>query len=146
MKGLHVMTLAEKSFSIKVPYDGATLPELLGDQYYEKDTDERLGKFIGWRDINTNKIYSKDSILSNAHCDFINQLVNTGLLGCITYFGLFSTSAVRFFKSKNPLLIILGICICSYLIFNIFSFQQIYNTTHIYLLLGIGEAVRRKTN
>ena len=85
----------------------------------------------------------ENNILSNAHCDFITQLINTGLLGCITYFGLFLTSAVRFFKSKKPFLIIWGICICSYLFFNIFSFQQIYNTTHIYLLLGIGEGIRR---
>lgn len=86
------------------------------------------------------------SRLTNAHNEALTVLVNTGLLGLVTWAGFFLTKAVSFLKNnkKNVLAFACGLAVVGYLSNNLFSFQQVLNGPFVYIALGIGEAVLRK--
>ncbi len=92
-----------------------------------------------------------DSRLTNAHSEWITVLVNTGLLGLITYVGMFMTKTVRYIANgmnKNislPIAFVCGLALVGYMSNNIFSFQQVLNGPFVYIMLGIGEAVIRES-
>jgi len=83
--------------------------------------------------------------LTNAHNEMITLLVNVGIWGLITFCVAFVSSVSRLMKrlSQNPLALIFIVSICSYLIHNQFSFQQILNTPYIYMMLGLAECMMR---
>lgn len=83
--------------------------------------------------------------LTNAHNEMITLLVNVGVWGLLTFCIGFFSSVVRLVKRlpKNPLALIFIISICSYLVHNQFSFQQILNTPYIYMMLGLAECMMR---
>lgn len=84
--------------------------------------------------------------LTNAHSELITLLVNTGVLGVVSFLGIFISSIVRLLKKalKNPICLICAVCAISYLIHNTFSFQQIVNTPFVFMMLGVGENMLRK--
>lgn len=83
--------------------------------------------------------------LTNAHNEMITLLVNVGIWGLITFCVAFVSSVSRLMKrlSQNSLALIFIVSICSYLIHNQFSFQQILNTPYIYMMLGLAECMMR---
>lgn len=83
--------------------------------------------------------------LTNAHNEMITLLVNVGIWGLITFCVAFVSSVSRLMKrlSQNPLALIFIVSICSYLIHNQFSFQQILNTPYIYMMIGLAECMMR---
>ena len=85
-----------------------------------------------------------DVRLTNAHGEWITLLVNTGLFGTLSFIGMVVTAIWRFLKSKNAIAIACGMSIFAYTIHNLFSFQQIMNVTHFFVVLAIGECVIRK--
>lgn len=84
--------------------------------------------------------------LTNAHNEWLTVLVNTGILGCISFGGMMLTAIGRFIrrKEKNMYACACGFCLLAYTINNMFSFQQAMNASTIFLLLGMGEAYNRK--
>ena len=84
--------------------------------------------------------------LTNAHNEMITILVNTGILGLLTFLGIFISSIVRHLRKmkQNPMCLIIAVSAISYLFHNIFSFQQIVNTPFAFLMLGLGENILRK--
>ncbi len=85
--------------------------------------------------------------LTNAHNEQISLLVNVGLLGWVCYMGLFVSAFVRYMRkaSRQPVLYLCAICILTYTVHNMVSFQQVLNTPFIFILLGIGEKFYRCT-
>ncbi|MBE5851586.1 MAG: hypothetical protein E7299_01325 [Lachnospiraceae bacterium] len=83
--------------------------------------------------------------LTNAHNEMITLLVNVGIWGLFTFCVAFISSVSRLIKHfpKRPMALIFIISICSYLIHNQFSFQQILNTPYIYMMLGLAECMMR---
>lgn len=80
--------------------------------------------------------------LTNAHNEWLNILVNMGLLGVISFVGIIVSAIVTFFKEKEtgiPIACALGIL--AHTFNNIFSFQQVLNMTVLFLLLGMGSAI-----
>ena len=75
--------------------------------------------------------------LANAHNEFLTMLVNTGLLGAITYAGLFFNAIKKATKSANPFMKVILFGILGYVINNLFSFQQVISTSFVFVLLGI---------
>lgn len=91
-----------------------------------------------------------DSRLTNAHGEWITVLVNTGLLGLITYVVMFMTKIVRYITNGMnkdvplPIAFVCGLALIGYMSNNIFSFQQVLNGPFVYIMMGIGEAVIRE--
>ena len=87
-----------------------------------------------------------DSILANAHNEWLNMLLTTGIFGLITYAGTFICAFVLFIKEqKNSIyLLIAAACICSYFFHNIFCYQQVVCTPFVFLMIGLGEFIRRE--
>lgn len=80
--------------------------------------------------------------LTNAHNEWLTVLVNTGLLGLVSYVGLMVSAMVRLTGRKGGSLVscACGFCLLGYTVNNMFSFQQSMNTAAIFLMLGMGEA------
>lgn len=80
--------------------------------------------------------------LTNAHNEWLTVLVDTGLLGLVSYGGLMVSAMVRLTGRRGGSLIscACGFCLLGYMVNNIFSFQQSMNTAVIFLMLGMGEA------
>ena len=86
------------------------------------------------------------SRLTNAHGEWITILANLGLLGLIGFGGMMISAIIRYIKgSRNhALCVAFGISLFCYTIHNIFSFEQTMNVTQMYIVLGLGECIRRK--
>lgn len=82
-----------------------------------------------------------DSILTNAHCEIVTNLINLGVLGTAAFVGVFATFVVRCMKKgeKQPYLYIPAICVICYFANNLISFSQVLNIPFLFLILGIGE-------
>ena len=92
------------------------------------------------------KEYFNSLSLTNAHCEWLTALVNTGLLGMVCYAGLMLSAIVRFLKVRKALPFV-GACgfgVLAYTINNLVSFQQSMSTITVFLVLGMGEAYLRR--
>jgi len=83
------------------------------------------------------------SVLTNAHNEWFNIMINEGILGLIAYGGIFVSAAVSFIKnrSKEIMLMAVAICILSYAFHNMYCYQQVMCTPVIFILIGIGASV-----
>ena len=88
------------------------------------------------------------SRLTNAHGEWITILANLGLLGLVGFGGMMTSAIIRFIKSSrnHPLCVVFGISLFSYTVHNIFSFEQTMNVTQMYIVLGLGECIKRQIN
>lgn len=89
--------------------------------------------------------------LTNAHNEWLTVLVNNGILGFISYGGIFTGAVIRFIYQaqkalgeRKKFLYIFGMCAFTYTIHNVVSFQQILSTPFIFLLLGMGERLAKE--
>lgn len=88
----------------------------------------------------------ENAIFANAHNEWLNQLVNTGLVGLISYMGIFAAGFRDFGRRCKgdsffylPLMMLI-----MYLVNSLFSFQQVLNAPFLFLILGVCENRRRK--
>lgn len=102
------------------------------------------------------------SRLTNAHNEWITVLVNTGILGLLSFVGFFFAKTIRYIRafvqdSGNALGISVGsdwkslalvfasgLALVGYTSHNLFSFQQALNGPFVYIMMGIGEALLLK--
>lgn len=85
------------------------------------------------------------AILTNAHNEWLNELVNLGILGLLGFAGAMLSAMARFFKKgrRNPLLCAVGFCLLACTVNNMFSFRQTLNGATMFVLLGMGAALDR---
>lgn len=90
----------------------------------------------------------KKAIFTNAHNEWLNQLVNTGILGVISYGGIFASGLIRYVKrSKHDSFYYVGImAILLYGVNSLVSFQQVLNAPILFLILGMCESRARNIN
>lgn len=81
-----------------------------------------------------------DNVLTNAHNEWFNIMLNEGILGLISYAGIFISAAYLFIKNRKQeiLLPAVAVCIFSYMFHNMFCYQQVMCTPIIFVLIGIG--------
>lgn len=86
------------------------------------------------------------SRLTNVHNELFTALLNTGVLGVSFYIGIFVSFVKGCMKKgkENPALYVFVTCIICYFAHNMISFAQILNLPFLFILLGMGEAVRRR--
>lgn len=83
------------------------------------------------------------SRLTNAHNEWITVLVNQGAIGLTANMGFFISLGVICIKRRkeHPLLAGIGMGIFSYMVHNVFSFQQTLNGSMVYLIAGIAGCI-----
>ena len=81
--------------------------------------------------------------LTNAHNEWLNSLINAGIIGTAAYIGIYVTAIRRFLRGQqqNTLLIGIAAACVSYMCYNFFCYQQVLCTPFIFLLIGIGEYI-----
>jgi len=84
------------------------------------------------------------NILSNAHNEWYNAMVNYGIIGAVAYLGIFVMAIKRYGKSsKNNILVGILACVASYIGHNLFCYQQVLCTPFIFVIMGVGECISR---
>lgn len=83
--------------------------------------------------------------LACAHNEWLNMLVTEGVLGLISYLGIFVSSAYRLGKNveKNAIAIPCLAAVLAYVCYNFFCYQTCLSTPFIFMIMGIGEMVIR---
>ena len=101
--------------------------------YYQADLDRILGGHIAQ---------------ICAHNEWLNTLLNLGILGFIAYLGIFVSSFKDCMKGakKEPCLYGAAIAITAYILHNFFCYQQIICTPAIFILMGMAQSVMRYGN
>ncbi len=88
--------------------------------------------------------YWHGEIVVCAHNEWLNMLFNEGILGIVSYLGIFISGAILFIKDKeNPLMIAGTGAIIAYFLHNMFCYQQILCTPMIFCIIGYCEYFRR---
>lgn len=89
-----------------------------------------------------------NSRLTNAHNECITHLVNVGIFGMLAFIGIFASSFKRLLEKakKEPLCYVFAASLLSYFIHNQFSFAQVLNVPFVYMMLGLGESLMRRTD
>ena len=76
--------------------------------------------------------------LTNTHCEFLTMLVNTGIAGTVTFYGLMISVMIKGFRTRSVTALACSLGILAYIINNIFSFQTAVNVSQLALILGFG--------
>ena len=84
--------------------------------------------------------FFSDALLTNGHNEFLTSLVNLGILGTLSYIGIFVTFFIECMKKgeKNTIIYVFAVCVICYFTNNMVNFAQIYSTPYLFLLLGVG--------
>ncbi len=88
--------------------------------------------------------YWKGRVVTCCHNEWLNMLVNEGILGLISYLGIFVSAFIVFIrKTDNPVLPAGAACIAAYFFHNFFCYQQILCTPMIFSIIALCEWARR---
>lgn len=89
------------------------------------------------------KVFWGDLVLTNAHNEYLTKLYNLGIIGLLSYLGMLGTAVGTFLKyrKENPFLPAFALCTVSYMVHNIFCYEQVCCTPFFYILLGIGSSL-----
>lgn len=80
----------------------------------------------------------KDVVYANAHNEWLNQLINVGIMGTCAYLGIFLAGIWRYRRYLAGVL-----AIVLYLAASLTGFQQVLSTPFLFLLLGLCESAKR---
>lgn len=92
-----------------------------------------------------------NQLVPNAHNEWFNAVINYGIIGGAAYLGIFLSAGKSFLShgikraQENPELFGIGLASIGYIAHNILCYQQLIGTPIIFILIGIGEALRRKS-
>lgn len=77
--------------------------------------------------------------LTNAHCELLTGLVNTGIFGAALYVGIFVSFLKELLKKEKRQLMGVPFLVCMfcYLIHNMVSFAQVLNLPFLFLLMAL---------
>lgn len=86
-----------------------------------------------------------DLSLTNAHNEYLTTLINHGIVGLVSFVGMFTTGIVTFIRNrkKNVLAAGFALCVIAYMVHNIFCYQQVCCTPFVFIFLGIGSNMIR---
>lgn len=85
-------------------------------------------------------------VLTNAHNEYLTKLYNLGILGLASYVGMLFTAIGIFLKYRknNSLLPMFALCTVSYMVHNIFCYEQVCCSPIFYILMGMGRNLIHK--
>lgn len=83
--------------------------------------------------------YCAGAVIVCAHNEWLNMLFNEGILGFISYIGIFISAFVTFIKKcNNPIMTGCAASVAAYFFHNFFCYQQILCTPMIFCIIGWG--------
>lgn len=87
-----------------------------------------------------------EKVLTNAHNEWLNILINGGILGAAAYLGIYVTAIRRCLGNFKEDVLLAGIAAAgmSYMCYNFFCYQQVLCTPFIFMLMGLGEHILRR--
>lgn len=87
-----------------------------------------------------------DARLTNSHNEWLTIFVNLGLFGALTYAAAFISAIIRQVKGykTSEIVLVSALCIISYTMHNMVSFQQVICTPIVFIMLGMGEKSLRR--
>lgn len=85
--------------------------------------------------------WGENTVLTCAHNEWLNSLINVGLVGAVAYIGIFISGMIRFIKKSVslPETLAPAMCIAAYMVHNFFCYQQIICTPIVFIIIGAGE-------
>ena len=92
-----------------------------------------------------NERWGENTVLTCAHNEWLNSLINVGLIGAVAYTGIFISGMARFIKKSAvmPETLVPAMCIAAYMMHNFFCYQQIICTPIVFIIIGAGEMLCR---
>lgn len=83
----------------------------------------------------------QEAVFANAHNEWLNMLINEGILGCVAYTGLFVSAFCRCLAryNRNQKLMAGMMSIAAYCVNNFFSFGQVVSTPLIFMVIAVCE-------
>lgn len=86
------------------------------------------------------------SVLTNAHNEWFNAVINYGIVGAVSYLAIFITGIARCIKRAKliPEMVMVIACIVAYVSHNFFCYQQVLCTPFVFIILGIAQYIMRK--
>lgn len=92
-----------------------------------------------------NARWGENTILTCAHNEWLNALINVGIIGAAAYIGIFVGGMIRFIKKSAslPETLVPAMCIAAYMMHNFFCYQQIICTPIVFIIIGAGEMLCR---
>lgn len=94
---------------------------------------------VGRTPIITQEDHWANALFVNAHNEWLNHLVNIGILGVTAYMGIFIAALRRYRGMMLAMLVV-----AMYGVHSLVSFQQVLNTPLLFMVLGICEATWRR--
>ena len=90
--------------------------------------------------------WSEGAIYANAHNEWLNMLINEGILGLAAYMGIFISALCRFWKQYGRNLSMMAgmMAAAAYLANQFFSFGQVVSTPLVFLVIAVCENKCRK--
>ena len=84
--------------------------------------------------------------LCNAHNEWMNSLINLGIIGCTAYMGIYILGIRNFARMayKKPVYVGYIACIVSYMAHNFFCYEQVCCTPFIFIIIGLGMFMYRE--
>lgn len=128
------------SFAIKVFGEENLLHKLLGVG------PDCLSSYVAAYHSAEAETFWGQKVLTNAHNEWLNMLINGGILGAVSYMGIFVSAIRRFMKAADKDILLTGIAAAtvSYMAYNFFCYQQVCCTPFVFMLLGMGEYLCRR--
>ena len=80
-----------------------------------------------------------NAVFANAHNEWLNHLVNLGIMGTMSYFAIFVSAGFRYRKDPNAVM-----ALVLYFSVSLVGFQQCLSTPFLFLILGMCENKRRQ--
>lgn len=104
-----------------------------------------FNSYVSAHYLEEEELFWGEKLLTNAHNEWLNILISGGILGAVSYLGIYVTAIKRFFSSKAPDIWSVGIAAAcmAYLCYNFFCYQQVLCTPFIFILIGVGEYIER---
>lgn len=92
-----------------------------------------------------NAKWGEGTVLTCAHNEWLNSLINLGIVGATCYIGIFVATIKRCLKNsiEYPELYAVALAVIAYMGHNFFCYQQIICTPTIFIIMGMGEALIR---
>lgn len=88
------------------------------------------------------------AVYANAHNEWLNMLINEGILGLMAYAGIFLTLFVRLWRNreKEPHALLGLLAIAGYAAYGLVSFEQVSATPLMFAVLGMSEGMLRRAD
>lgn len=88
-----------------------------------------------------------DAVLANAHNEWMNALINYGIIGFACYLGIYVSAIKNFAKKQadNPILVGIIASIVSYFAHNFFCYETICCTPFLFIIIGIGTYIYKES-